>query len=414
MSFIGNMFSGEMGAGFRAQQGATTQQAQELYRQQQQRLQQQQAFTQALMAQSPQAIAAQQQALGQLQQQAQGMGPSVASRQLASTTGQNIAQTGALMGAQRGASQDPGAMAERVARMGAATQQQAAGQAATLRAQEQIAARQAASQLAGQQLGQISGAQQVGMTGTAQAQQNVLDAINRQNAVNAAIAAGNQQFQTGLIGGALGAAGAAAGMPMAEGGEVKEDKEDDRTAAEKFFETFGASMEKPDASANYQAGMKAGKGVGQAIGKGLGKLFKTEPTATGTTKGGYAGANLGVDQTLQAPTNPLTSSSAIGAYKLPFAEGGKVDAMLSPGEKYLNPSEVKQVSQGDKDVMSAGKMIPGKAKVKGDSLKNDIVPAKLQEGGIVIPRSVMQSKDPAEQARKFVAAIVAKQHSKRK
>jgi len=359
MGFIENMFSSDMGAGFKAQQGATTQQAQELYRQQQQKLAQQQAFTQALMAQSPQAIAAQQQVLGQLQQQAQGMGPSVASRQLAKTTGENIAQTGALMGAARGASQDPGAMAERVAQMGARTQQQAAGQSALLRAQEQLQAQEAIRGMAGQQLGQIAGAQQMGMAGTAQAQQNVLDSINRQNAVNAAIAQGNQQFQTGLIGGAIGAAGMAAGMPMAEGGEVKKE-EKEKTAAEKFAEGFGASLEAPNASPNYQAGMKAGQGVGKTLGKAIGKAFQSSPESTGTTKGGYAGANLGVDQTLQSPMNPLASSQSIGAYKLPFAEGGKVDAMLSPGEKYLKPHEVKDVATGSKTVAEAGRMIPGK------------------------------------------------------
>ena len=123
---------------------------------------------------------------------------------------------------------------------------------------------------------------------------------------------------------------------------------------------------------------------------------------------------LGVDKSMPTPINPLATSESIGAYKLPFAEGGKVDAMLSPGEKYLKPEEVKPVAKGEKNIKEAGKSIPGQAKVKGDSLKNDVVPAKLEEGGVVIPRSVMQSKDPAEQARKFVAAIVAKQQLKRK
>lgn len=413
MGFLGGLFGGESGASFRAQQGANVQQAQELYNQQQQRLAQQQAFTQALMAQSPQAIAAQQQALGQLQQRAAGAGPSVAERQLAESTAANVARTGALMAGQRGAGANVGLVGRQAALAGMGAQQQAAGQAATLRAQEQIAAQQAAAGLAGQQLGQIGGAQQLGIQGVGGAQQNILDAINRQNAVNAAIAQGNQQFQSGLVGGLIGGAGSALGMPMAEGGEVESEKKE-KSAGERFAEGLSASLEGPSTqSPTYKSGLKAGAGIGKAIASGIGKLAGG-PSATGETKGGYAGANLGVDTALQAPINPMASSSAIGAYKLPFAEGGKVDALLSPGEKYLNPNEVKKVSDGKKSVMEAGKMVPGKAKVKGDSLKNDTVPAKLEEGGIVIPRSVMQSKDPAEQARKFVAAIVAKQQSKRK
>lgn len=51
---------------------------------------------------------------------------------------------------------------------------------------------------------------------------------------------------------------------------------------------------------------------------------------------------------------------------------------------------------------SKGGEIPGKAKVEGDSPKNDTVPAILSPGEIVLPRSV--SKDP-EAAKKFVEAI---------
>jgi hypothetical protein len=52
--------------------------------------------------------------------------------------------------------------------------------------------------------------------------------------------------------------------------------------------------------------------------------------------------------------------------------------------------------------------VPGQAAVKGDSSKNDTVAAKLSPGEVIIPRSVMQSKDPAGEAAKFVAAVMAK------
>lgn len=56
----------------------------------------------------------------------------------------------------------------------------------------------------------------------------------------------------------------------------------------------------------------------------------------------------------------------------------------------------------------AGGMISGKAPVQGDSPKNDNVQAMLSPGEVVIPRSVMQAKDPGKAAAKFVAALLAR------
>lgn len=58
--------------------------------------------------------------------------------------------------------------------------------------------------------------------------------------------------------------------------------------------------------------------------------------------------------------------------------------------------------------MKAGGAVPGQASVQGDSNKNDTVPAMLSPGEVVIPRSVMQSKDPAKAAAAFVSACLAK------
>lgn len=58
---------------------------------------------------------------------------------------------------------------------------------------------------------------------------------------------------------------------------------------------------------------------------------------------------------------------------------------------------------------SKGMVVPGRASVSGNSLKNDTVPAMLSPGEIVIPRSVMQSEDPINNSAAFVQAILAKQ-----
>jgi len=54
---------------------------------------------------------------------------------------------------------------------------------------------------------------------------------------------------------------------------------------------------------------------------------------------------------------------------------------------------------------SRGAFVPGKAKVSGDSQKNDTVPAMLSPGEVVLPRSVVNAKDPGKAAKDFVEHI---------
>lgn len=92
-----------------------------------------------------------------------------------------------------------------------------------------------------------------------------------------------------------------------------------------------------------------------------------------------------------------------------FAKGGQVPALVSPGEQYLKPEDVHKVKQGA-NPLEVGEKIPGKPKVGGakNDYANDTVSKTLEEGGVVLPRSVTQSKDPAAKAAAFVEAIFAK------
>lgn len=92
-----------------------------------------------------------------------------------------------------------------------------------------------------------------------------------------------------------------------------------------------------------------------------------------------------------------------------YARGGKVPAMVSPGEKYLSPQEAQMAKQGA-NPMKLGETIPGKPKVDGakNDYANDTVPKTLDEGGLVLPRSVTQSKNPEWAAHKFVRDHMAK------
>jgi hypothetical protein len=352
MSFLGGLFGGT----YTPEQGASAQQAQELYKQQQEQLNQQRGFTTMLGAQVPGALESQKLVQEQLRNQMAGTGPSVAQRQLAQATGQNVAQQAALLAGQRGASQNVGLAGRTIGQLGTQAQQQSAGQAATLRAGEQLAAQQRLADLASGQLGQVQQAQQTGLQGTLGAQQNVMNALGQYNQAQQQAA----QQRGNIMGGLLGAAGTILGGPVAG-----------------------------------------------ALGSLAGNIF---------SKKGPAGSNIS-DYTSLAHGGEVDDHDYVKHIEsgiTNFKKGGSVPAMVSPGERYLPPREVAQVKEGKKPAVKAGEQIPGQAKVKGDSLKNDIVPANLEPGGIVIPRSVMQSKNPEDSAQKFVAAVLAKQKLKRK
>lgn len=95
-----------------------------------------------------------------------------------------------------------------------------------------------------------------------------------------------------------------------------------------------------------------------------------------------------------------------------FSDGGKVPAMVSPKEVYLSPEKVHRVLHEGANPMKIGEKIGGKAKVKGDSLKNDVVPKTLEEGGVVIPRHITTHKMAPEKAELFVRRAMAKKKAR--
>lgn len=318
---------------------------------------------------------------------ANGTGPNPAQAMLNQATGENVANQAALMAGQRGAASNVGLLARQAAQQGAATQQQAVGQGATLQAQQQlnalsglsaqqqaqaatqqaigglgttqvgaqqtgitnqaqlatqqVASQQAAQNALAQQANSVAGQQIAGTTANNQAQQseqqiqqNALAAQNQQqvaaqgnvNTANAGLASTTLQGQQGLVGGVLNGVGSALGL--AGGGEV--DKPEQYAFKDLITITPAPSMNEPQSA--------------------VGKFLK-----------GYA-ANGGI------------------ATKYDYRSGGDVKAK-SPREKAIKG---------------------------GDSYSNDKIPALLSEKEIVLPRSVTQSKDPARSAAEFVAKVLAK------
>lgn len=139
--------------------------------------------------------------------------------------------------------------------------------------------------------------------------------------------------------------------------------------------------------------------------------------SSGSAIGGLLG---GAASLLGGPVAGLFSGGGKGGGQPMAGEGGSLPA----GEMYAAQGGMVDPIQAIYHGMAMGGMldgeahaktmepVPGKAKVKGDSLKNDVVPAKLSPGEIIIPRSVMESKDPLKEGTKFLAEALRKSGKK--
>lgn len=376
------------------------QQIQTAYSGTQNSMQQQQNLLNALQGQN--GIQNQSNVYNQLQGVVNGTGPNPAQAQLAQATGANTANQAALMAGQRGSSANAGLIARQAAMQGAANQQNSIGQAASLQAQQSLNALGQAGGVAGTQV-----ANQVGQTNANtqanQAEQQAL--INAQlgvnnanvgsqssvNAFNAGLANTQLQGQQAMVGGIMNnLGGGALSSMLAEGGEVKNYDQGGSVSGPQssfgqFINTVNSNespieMSQPQFSSNNPGAAALEKGASGA----------------GGGSGGGSGGGGGI----------------MGLLAL-AAEGGKVPAMVSPGEQYLKPQDVKKVKQGA-NPLQTGERIPGKPKHPGNDYRNDVVRKDLDEGGIVIPNKIMQSKNPAKEAQKFVAATLAKHKHKSK
>ncbi len=415
----------------------------------------------------------------------QGQGPNPALAQLAQTTGTNVNNQAALMAGQRGAAANPGLMAREAAQQGAATQQQAVGQAATEEAQQQIAAQNNLTNLAANQISQ-AGQATGNLSQSQQNEQNILQGANTAynnagvgmqsniNNVNAQTAAANTAANTNLIG-SIGSSipgiGEALGsLGMEKGGEVGKDGEHLKIAEMnahsmnhmKKLATGGPvqsnlgqqnftpvnSSGAPEVQGTSNFGSQAEASANQNFSNNLNDLAGNTADAynegqynsavksgeneidnendlagaggsTSSMKmeamGGQIGSIIG-DVAAVAPFLARGGNVRKGPFKSHVAnylfanggESGKVPAMVSPGERYLKPQEVEMVKKGA-DPTKMGEIIPGKAKVKGDSLKNDIVPKTLDAGGVVVDRKHVGNP---KRERNFVLKSVAKHMKK--
>jgi hypothetical protein len=401
-------------------------------------------------------------ALGaQLANEAAGGGPNPAAAALAQQTGQNIAQQAALAAGQRGAGANAGFIASQNAQQGAATQQNAIGQAATLEAQQQLNAQNAEQNLASTQVNQGANAVQ-NLNTQNQGEQSTLQGANASlnsanvanqgniNNVNASVSEANQTAANKGIGGLLGSVSSIASI-FAKGGMVRMDKGGNVLDAEarshiaphNFALPGGrypihdenharnalarvSQNGTPDEKAKVRAAVaKKYPGIGvKKMADGGTATNAPAPQAPLSYNGAGPderqaradAAQKGFDKA--ANDNPV--SRGIAWVKNNMASGGEVLPVQSGPQSFVGswltaPKGAQPMACGGMLAASGGKVSagPGEGAVKsGDSLKNDKVPAMLSQGEIVIPRHITMGPNAAAMAAQFVANELKKRARK--
>lgn len=342
-----------------------------------------------------------------LVEQAAGRGPSLAADMLKQQTNQNAAATNAIIGSQRGV--NAGLAMRQGLQQQATANQNLAGQAQQARTQEQLAAQQALGQ-------NITQNKQLDLQ--QQAQQNQYALGNRQ--ISAGIGMQNSANQTALLGGLIGAAGAG-GAAMASDERLKKDIGDGDQDAYAFLDALKAhkfnykNPDGPGAQHGEQLGVMA-----QDIEQGPGRNMVQD-----TPDGKMLDPAKGFGSVLAAQANLHERLKKIEGGK-GYSEGGYVD--------YSIPLKKGSSALGDgKDIGKLiGSAMKSKAKktdivgvedatndfsgyaahgalIPGDSKQNDIVPAMLSPGEIVIPRSASGDK---EKAKEFIDELMKKKSAK--
>jgi hypothetical protein len=186
-------------------------------------------------------------------------------------------------------------------------------------------------------------------------------------------------------------------------------------AAQRGINPALAARQAQDAFAKTQA-QAAGQGAvlkaqqqlaaQQTLGNTLANAQAQNLQAQGINAGvaqGNANANAqmigglisGGSSALTSTPTPKYNGGTVG-----YANGGTASSTLS--DYFLNPMTA-----------AHGNTVPGTPIVSGDNPVNDTVPAVLSPGEIVIPNSILQGKNPGEEAKRFVEAELMK-HGKKK
>lgn len=355
-------------------------------------------------------MAQQQGLIDQVLAQGRGEGPNPALDQLRLTTDQNVRQQAAMAAGAKGI--NPALAARLVGQQGAGIQQQSAGQAALQAAQQQVAAQQLGGGLLGQQIGQRT--QQAGINAQQQAlyAQLLAGTLGQQRGQD--ITQASNQGQAGLN--LLTANTNAEALRR----QAQQAYQNQIANIYNSMNAVNAGVASQNAATNFQYGQGAMAGLSSALGAGLGmnEGGMVDPFKSAIRKkmadGGMANF-LNYQQDPMAAMYGQLSQSAAAVNKA-GEQGTKSmqNLSLGLGEKLKGIFDKGPIEMADQSATPAvltmmaasdGGKVEGNAKVEGDSEENDIVPALLSPGEIVIPRSALESP---EEAHAFLDKIIQK------
>lgn len=360
---------------------------------------------------------------GNLQSVANGNGPNPAQNMLNQATGANVANQAALMASQRGAGANAGLLARQAAMAGSGTQQQAAGQAATLQSQQQLNALNAQSGVLGQMGNQNIAEQGANnsLFGAATGAQNTQDANTISNygnaqGLNQKTAQNNADATNKTLGGLTNGIGAIAAL-FAHGGQVPShfqhmhalyhaDNPKLATVPEKYRFANGGAVPNPTSTAT-NTGTSTATSTALSVDQRKTKAQKLndimDPNSTASV--GYADGGDVLAPDFKGVQRRIGNWATEGQTDLQMKAAKSV--AQNGGESQMLPPDMKSTTAVS-DYRSGGS-VSGMAKVAGDSLKNDTQPAMLSPKEIVLPRSITMAPDAPEKAKAFVEAILRKQ-----
>lgn len=306
-------------------------------------------------------------------------GSPLAQQQLAAANAQGIQQAAGMTVSQKGL--NPALAARLGAQTAGNSMNNAANQSAQLTSQAQLAG--------------LSGEAGVGASQTGAANQQ----LGIQNSANAQIANTNAAATDKMVGGL--ASGAAMAAMMADGGLIDlPDAAANASPTDSIMPmATSADASSPPGAPQQSIASKFFQGFNDSYNDGATPMMSKPLTSNGTGMPQNAGSKFftGFNNAMQ--NQPPASQ---------YANGGKVPALVSPGEVYLSPDKVEKLKAMNKNPLAVGKKIPGKPVVSGakNSYANDTVKANLDQGGIVIPRSITQGDNAPQKAHDFVAAVL--------
>ena len=362
-----------------------------------------------------------------LTSQANGGGPNPALEQLNPTTSANINNAAGQVAGTRGL--NPALAARLALDAGAGANQQAAGQAATMRAEQTLNAQGLLSQVLAQK--QNAGLSQFGTAGQLQQGQNAVDVQNTlgtnqinagvasQNAalnlgaqqINAGVSAQNAQTGAGLLGGALNGIGGAIGKGgggASQGGEVPA-FDDGGSVPDLHSYLDSLSTPKPQPSLGTPTLTAAPRFQPIPTAMLSDPIANPMPTATGTM----------LDQNLAA--QQPGGSRVAGSVASGMGAGLGGNAGLAAFDRFAGRHVSGSALANGGSIFAADGYVPGSPEVQGDSPKNDKVDAKLSPGEFVVKRTAMaqpgvkefvrEINDHPEHASAFVAHLARRRGS---